>query len=197
MSRKLTTAQPRFTLLVANLRGGSDPSRGPSGNPVHVRTAFTQQHFPDVVRQGFGVGPGTQSPEEPGVRTRHWNLLDTNAGIPVASSGTVTVANNDFSAGATLYLGSYTLISGEDFVVGGSANATATNLAAAIDALPGFSAPAPAANVVSIDGPMGLNGNDLLFEALYGGSIQNYTLSPDDGSLDGAEPFAGPVEITP
>lgn len=197
MPRKLTTAQPKFKILVANLAGGSDPSRGPSGNPVKIRTAFEQQHLVEVPGRGPQMGPGTQDEDKPGLRVRHWNLLETTAGVPVASAATLSVDDNDFSLPATLYLGQYVLVSDVDYVVGAGVAATATALAAAIDALPGYTAPVPGAAIISITGPLGPDGNDVLFEAIYGGDIQNFTLTPADGSLAGAEPFVGPVEITP
>jgi len=70
-----------------------------------------------------------------------------------------------------------------------------TNLAAAINALPGFSATAASPDV-DITGPVGPDGNDILFEALYAGSIENFTLSPTDGSLENAEPTLGPPAIS-
>ena len=38
-------APPPFKILVANFSGGSDPSRGPSGNPVKLRTGFVLQQM--------------------------------------------------------------------------------------------------------------------------------------------------------
>jgi hypothetical protein len=39
------SAPPKFKILVANLAGGSDPSRGPSGNPEKLRTGFVLQQM--------------------------------------------------------------------------------------------------------------------------------------------------------
>ena len=38
-------APPQFKILVANLAGSSDPSRGPAGNPVKLRTGFVLQQM--------------------------------------------------------------------------------------------------------------------------------------------------------
>ena len=38
-------APPKFKILVANLSGSSDPSRGPAGNPVKLRTGFVLQQM--------------------------------------------------------------------------------------------------------------------------------------------------------
>jgi hypothetical protein len=94
-----------------------------------------------------------------------------------------------------LVLGSHTLTSDDNFVVGGGTAATATNLGAAINALPGFSATVLGSDV-TISGPPGPDGNDIVFEAISGGDITNFTLSPTDGSLQSAEPIIGPPQIT-
>ena len=45
-----TVAPPKFKILVANLAGSSDPSKGPAGNPVKLRTGFELQQV--VTRNG-------------------------------------------------------------------------------------------------------------------------------------------------
>lgn len=40
-----TVAPPKFKILVANFAGSSDPSKGPSGNPVKIRTGFELQQL--------------------------------------------------------------------------------------------------------------------------------------------------------
>lgn len=52
---------PKFKILVANLEGGSDPSRGPAGNPVKIRTGFVLQQIalPDGTNR---VGGPVQAP---------------------------------------------------------------------------------------------------------------------------------------
>lgn len=197
VSRKLQTAQAPFTILVANLRGGSDPSRGASGNPVKVRIGFTEQHFPEVNRQGHDWGPGTEDPSSSGLSTKMGHVQYATPPVPVASTVDVTVVDNDFSSPARLRLGSFELVSGEDFTPGGTTALTASALASAIDSLDGFSAPAPAGSTVTVTGPPGPGGNALLVEAIYEGSVVNFTLSPSNGSFGGAEPVIGPPVILP
>jgi hypothetical protein len=193
MPRKLTTGQPAFTMLVPTHAGGSDPSRGATGNPSVVRTTFRQQHLPEVPGS-TGWGPNTVPEETPGLRTKT-GLLTTTAGVPVGASGTITVDSNDFAFPATLHVGEYTLISGDGFTVGGNVNATAQNVAGAIGRLHGFDAVAAFA-VVTITGPAGPDGNDLLFEAIYDGDVENFTLAPAVGTFESAEPTIGPPTIT-
>ena len=40
---RLISAPKKFKILVANLVGASDPSKGSTGNPVKARTGFVQQ----------------------------------------------------------------------------------------------------------------------------------------------------------
>jgi hypothetical protein len=187
---RLITAQPKFKILVANIEGAGDPSRGM--NPVKVRTGFVQQLIPEVPR-----GPTVTEAEDyksPGTHT-HQGLLDyTTPPVPVGCTGTVTVVDNDFAAPATLYVGEFTLTSGEDYTVGGTTDLTAAALASAINALPGFSALA-ALSVVTVTGPFGPNGNTTLFDDVYTAAIQNFTLSPATGFFSGGEPTIGPPEI--
>lgn len=122
MSKKLIGAQKPFTMLVANLRQGSDPSRGPSGNPQKIRSTYRVQLFPEIP----GRGPETlTSGPTPGVGTRGGLLTFTVPGVPVPASGTITVSGNSFSGPTTVQLGSYTLTTGYDFQVGASVQATA------------------------------------------------------------------------
>lgn len=194
MPRKVQTAQHSFTLLVANLRGGSDPSRNTGGNPTKIRTGFTLQHFPDVNREAAERGPGTDSPRTPGIGTRVGHVDYTTPPEPVRASGTITVADNDFGAPATIYLGGFVLVSGEHYTPGGGTGDTAIAIAAAIDTLPGFTA-IVVGDDVTVAGPSGPNGNALLFSASFGGAIQNFTLDPASGHLTGGEPLVGPPLI--
>lgn len=123
MSKKNTTAQPTYQLLVANLRGSSDPAKGI--NPTKVRSEFVYQHFPEVPAQTADTGPDTQYEKTPGLRTRVGLLDWTTPGVPVTAGGLLTIANTDFSAQATLYLGGFTLVSGEAYNV--TAGTTYTN----------------------------------------------------------------------
>ena len=114
MSRKLISAQRPFTMLVANLTGGSDPSKGVTGNPVKARSTVKIQHFPEI----GGRGPDSeQFGKTPGMCTRVGLLDFTAAGLPVQASGTITVATASFVGATTVLLGDYTLESGVDFDV--------------------------------------------------------------------------------
>jgi hypothetical protein len=301
---KLGSAQAKYKILVANLRSGSDPSRGPVGNPVKLRTGFEQQMLPEIARSGTDSPASTA--RTPGITTLQGLLEWTTATTPVGATATVVVADNDFTVPATLFLGPNTLTSGIDFLVGAVAQATgsatvvatpstatltiggvpltasagartpgandydgtlgtvaliaadivaaindgangfaaiatavdggaglvsltavpvgaagnavtlattdvldvtvsaatlangvnaaastATALASAIDDLPGFSAVA-VGSTITVTGPFGLDGNTQDFLATYRGAIQNYTLTPTDGVMTGAEPFIGP-----
>lgn len=309
MDRKLTARQPPYTLLVANLTGGSDPSKGEAGNPVKARETLTYQNFQEIGGRGYEEGPATPQGKTPGIGTRVGLSTFTTPDIPVGATGTILVADGDFTAAAVLRLGNFELVSGDDFAAGpvqsiGSAtvvaipstatltlggqtltdagggrtpgsddydgtlgsvdliaadivaaindvangfvaiatavdgggglinltavpagtlgdavtlvtsdagditvsgalftggvdsdDATATSLAAAIDALPGFSAPVPGVATITVTGPTGPGGNNVLFEATYTGTILNYTLTPADGSLGSGEPTIGPPAI--
>ena len=83
------------------------------------------------------------------------------------------------------------------FMAGGidATDTTAVLLAAAIDALEDYAAPVPGANVITVTGPVGPIGNDLVFQA-GGSSPASFTLVPVDGQFSGAEPFIGPPIIT-
>jgi hypothetical protein len=192
MSRKLISGQKPFKILVANLRGGSDPSKGPSGNPVKVRSEFTLQHFPEIA--GNEQGTENQQGMSPGTQTRVGHVDYNTSPIPVRATGTITVAANTFAGPTTIRLGEYVLTTDVDFAVGGSVGATAANLEAAIDALPGYSA-SVAADVVTVIGPAGPVGNRTSFFA-GGASPQNFTFAPDRRTLGAAEPAIGPVLIS-
>lgn len=195
MPRKVQTAQRPYTLLVANLRSGSDPSRNSGGNPVKVRTGFQFQHFPEINRDSANDrGPNVENPRTPGVATRMGGLDYTVSPVPVNATGTITVADNTFTVPASIQLGEFVLTSNEHYTPGGTTALTATALAAAIDGLPGFAASA-LLSVVTVTGPAGSNGNAVLFEAAYTGTVQNFTLSPTTGHLSGGEPTIGPPTI--
>lgn len=190
--RKLTTAAAPFRIQVANLRQGSDPSLGASGNPQKLRSSFRTQQVYDIAGRGPEVSPSR--PSMPGVGSSSGLLTFTVPGVSVPATGTVTVADNSFAGPTTLSLGSYTLTTDWDFAVGEDVATTASNLAAAIDLLPEYSA-AAVLEVVTVSGPVGPGGNEVAFVA-GGSSPSNFTLSPSTGTLSGAEPFLGPPELT-
>ncbi len=122
--RRLISAQPPFTMLVANLAGGSNPSRGPSGNPVKIRKSFTFQHFPELSGRGPEITP--QSLSTPGVGTSWGHVEYTVPPVPVNATGTITVASNAFGGPTTVRIGQYELTTGDDFAIGTTVQATAT-----------------------------------------------------------------------
>ena len=185
MGKKLITATPAFRMIAPVIRGGSDPSRGPAGNPEIIRNTYSQQHFTEVP----GRGPATVDNQR-GTRT----LLGSLTGASTGATGEVTVANNTFLGPTSLLLGEYTLTTGVDFEVGGGVNATATNLGAAIDLLEGYST-SVVGPAVTITGPSGPVSNEVKFQA-SGVSPANFTLDPAEGSLSGGSPTIGPPVIT-
>lgn len=119
---KLGSAQAKYKILVANLRSGGDPSRGPVGNPVKLRTGFEQQMLPEIARTG--VESPASTARTPGITTLQGLLDWTVATTPVGATATILVASNNFAAPATLRLGPNTLTSGIDFSVGSVVQAT-------------------------------------------------------------------------
>jgi phage tail sheath gpL-like len=192
VNRKVVGGQKPFTMLVANLRGGSDPSRGAAFNPVKLRTAFTVQHFVEVGGRGETTFPLSRS--TPGTATRVGLATYTVADTPVRGTGTITVANNTFLGVTTVTVGKYEFVLGSDFAIGAGVNNTATNLAAAIDATPEYTASAVGATV-TVTGLTGPLGNEVAFCA-GGASPNNFTFAPTD-RMSGAEPYIGPVLIVP
>lgn len=295
---RLITAPAKFKILVANLEGSGDPSQG--RNPTKLRTGFEMQVLSEVAREANESRVG--DPQTPGLRSQTGLLTDTVAGVPVASTGTILVGDNDFTAPATLHLGAFTVTSDEDYdastgtayvgeditvtvpdgiiviwktagagggegtisvpanipmeaggvtvhwtsgaaaqaqtanssgVFAGNGNPAgstinfttgaitldttgaipdalsaitidytaeitvgqvATALAAAINGLPQYSAAAVGATV-TVTGPFGPNGNETHFEAVYTGTLENFTLTPASDFLASAEPYVGPPTI--
>jgi len=189
MSKKLIMAQRPFTMLVANLRRGSNPSRGVAGNPDPVRQTYTSQLFPELGGRGPEVIPA--DPRSPGVSTHIGHVGYTTSPVPVAATGTITVLADAWTGPTTVHLGPYVLTSDVDYATGGGVGGVATALAAAISALPGYSA-TPAGAVVSVTGLFGVQGNEAVFYA-DGSTPQNFTFAPTTDTMAGAEPFRGPV----
>jgi hypothetical protein len=130
MNKKGIGAQKPFTILVANLTGGSDPSRGAAFNPVKKRTGFTMQHFVEIGGRGETTFPLSRS--TPGTATRVGLVTYTVPNTPVRGTGTITVASNSFLGPTTVTVGKYEFLSGSDFSVSGAAvkaTASATVLA--------------------------------------------------------------------
>lgn len=174
MSIKKTTSAGAFTMLVGSRPYCSDPA--------------WNGHTPPTPRSTVALGQITTG----GAAT---NACVTATSPPVGRSGTLTVADNDFTTGwAEVILGDYRLISVLDFAVGVAAANTATNLATAISRFPGFRATALVAVVTVVyDAPMG----EVEFRVLHRGTKTNFTsLSPNTGFLGGGDPTVGPLVLT-
>lgn len=118
------TAQKPFTMLVANLAAGGDPSRGKIGNPVKIRTSFTQQILPAVSSAAVdGLWARQLSGKTPGLGVLQ-GVVDTASAE--SASVVLTVQDNDFSMPSTLYVGPYGFTSDVDYVVAAATQATAT-----------------------------------------------------------------------
>ena len=191
MGRRLVSAQAPFTRIVGALREGSDPSRGPAGNPVVAIGTYTIQSLPEIP----GRGPFTVTAGIRGTRSR-LGLLDSPAGSPQNATGTITVNALPAILGTTtIHLGEYVLTSDVEFVVDPASGAnTAAALPTAINNLDGYSA-VPAGAVVTVTGPLGVLGNEAAFYA-SGISPYLFVFDPDTGAMSGAEPEIGPPTIT-
>ena len=189
MSRRAITAQKPFTMLVAHLAGGSDPSKGPSGNPVITRKTFTQQR---LVAVSGRVQDSIQDGKNPGCGTQYGVMLTGDA---VRSSVEITIASNTFTGKTWLHLGKYQLYVGEDFLIGGGVNDTAANLADLINTLPEFTASVPAGGVFTVEGLTGPSGNITQVSA-DGVDPGNFAFDPGTGIMGGAEPYIGPPLIS-
>lgn len=188
MGQRAVTAQKPFTMIVGALKRGSDPSRGPSGNPVVAISTYTRQSFPEVP----GRGPECTYPGIRGTTSR----LGMLTGAPTGATGTITVNAVPAILGVTtIHLGEYVLTSGVEFTVDpASGTNTATSLAAAIANLAGYGA-TPAGAVVNVTGPLGVLGNEASFRA-GGVSPYLFVFSPVGGSMGSAQPTIGPPTIT-
>lgn len=163
------SAQPRFTILVANL-GTPTTAKGVPGE--RLRAGFRMSLTPSLGRPQGMLG-GTMAT----VRCGTGSYFDAAQGAPSRPTATVEVVSNTFAGtSAKLYVGQYTLISGVHFIVGGGVNATATALAAAISALPGYTGNAVGA-VVTVQGPLGALGIAVRFSAKYTGGDVNYSFT--------------------
>lgn len=190
MGKRLVTAQKPFTMLVGALKKGSDPSLGPSGNPVVAISTFTRQSFPEIP----GRGPNCTYPGIKGTTTRTGLLT----GSSTAATGeiVVTVNQSTLLGPTSLHLGEHTLTSNVEWIPSSltgapSFIATATVLAAAISKLDGYSA-VGVGPVVQITGPVGIIGNESLFRA---GGVSPHLL-PVLTAMAGGLPKIGPPTIT-
>lgn len=110
---RLTTASAKFKILVANLDGSGDPSRG--RNPTKIRTGFSQQILSEVPREA--VESRVQDPSMPGLHSSFGVVTAATPGVIVPAAGTILVTSANFAYPATVYLGQYTVTSDEDYDV--------------------------------------------------------------------------------
>lgn len=187
----LQSAQPSYQLLVANFTKAHTPEVGTTGsNPIRSRSGF---EFQNTSFLSFGP-PGAAGMNIP-VATGTGSLMTSPPSTH--QTGTVTVANNDFSTGrAELHVGQFVLVEGDDFTVGGSTALTATAIAAAIANLPGFGGTIAAASDVEVDGPLG--SQPLTWKTRVFGTIANFSaITPDSGFLAPGDPQRGGTVILP
>jgi len=187
MGRGIAGQKP-FKMLVANLRQGSDPSKGESGNPQIVRKTYTTQNFIEVA--GKGIPKEGKSGKTPGTGVRMGHIVQGN----VAPTFTISV-DNAVSALSTmepteLVMGDYVIVSHVDFVVvNGDVNTTATNLATTIGTDTPFSAVA-VGPIVTVSLPVGLEYNSM-YTKVTGPNAGDYTMS----QVVEGEPYIGPAII--
>lgn len=162
------SVQKHYDMLVANQTAGSemagDGTAGATIEDLRLRRRFR-------VNTVHNVGPGFMDRQGYGALNRN---LETTAGTLARAEAELTVADNDFSGGAEIVVGEFTIIANVDFTPGGSTSATATAIAAAIDNLPGYNATA-ATDTVTVDGRKGAQGNADRFEAKSFGSVDNFS----------------------
>lgn len=166
-------------MLVANQSQGSYPDKGIniSDAGVRLRRSWRQQHIASTGAGFSDSASGALALSQGG----------TGAGNPARATATITVADNDFTAGAVVRIGEFTITVPGDVTPGGGTVATATALATAIDNLPGYNA-TPSGSDVDIEGRKGIQGNEDTFEAQSFGPVDNFTLTEVNGHFENATP---------
>jgi len=187
MGRGIAGQKP-FKMLVANLKHGSDPSKGESGNPQIIRKTYTTQNFIEVA--GKGIPKEGKDGKTPGTGVRMGHLVQGN----VAPTFTVVVNSAVGTISTTqpteLIMGDYVIVSHVDFVVvNGDVNTTATNLATTIGTDTPFTAIA-IGDTVTVSLPTGLEYNSM-YTKVTGPNAGDYTMS----QVVEGEPYIGPAII--
>ena len=179
MIRSITQQGKTFRMLLGVYPYGTNPG---SSNTFDQPKALRQTATIGTIHQGGAVflGGDVCRPGQMGLQ-----------GVLTPQVGTITVADNDFTDPAEVFLGNNRLLANVDFFPGAGVNDTATNLASAINLVPGFSAVATLADVaVSYDSG---SSSDVEFRVMHYGAVENFTLVPLDdlmtkGSPDVVEP---------
>lgn len=184
MANRLIAGQRPFTILAPIIKGGSDPSKGVSGNGTISRRSYKSQIFIEASTKSGRSPLSNATGGTPGMGTRQ-GLSTLTGAAGVRATGTLQITSA-IDGTVFVQVGSNVLESGADFV-------TAADLAGAIDALEGFNA-TEALGIVTVEGPFGPQGNRTVF-SVTGYSSNSLTLVPDTGTLAGGEPYIGPAEI--
>jgi hypothetical protein len=183
------SVQKHYDMLVANQTGGSEMAgQGTAADTIEdlkLRRRFRSNTV-------HNIGPGFMDRQGYGALNRN---VETVAGTLARAQATFTVNDNDFSAGAELTIGKFTLVAGLDFFIAGSAAGTATNIANAVDNLPGYDGTAVGADV-TVDGQKGSQGNADRFEAKSFGAVDNFTFVVPFAEASVGEPHLEGPEIT-
>lgn len=160
------SVQKHFDMLVANQVSGSEMAgqgtAAPTINDLKLRRRFR-------VNTVHNVGNGFM--DRQGYVQLNRNSLD---GAITRALAEFTVNDNDFSAGAEIVIGPFTLIADLDFVVGGDTDLTAAAIADAIDNLPGFDGTAVGSDI-TVNGRKGAQGNADRFIPKGFGVVDNFT----------------------
>lgn len=159
------TVQKPYEMLVGNLSQGSTPAEdGTAGKTIQDVTIRSRYEAQQVTKTSTGTSD----------RAGYGALQHTTEEDLAEAEASFTVSDNDFSGGAVIKIGDFTLVAGTDFAIGGTAGDTATNIANAVDNLPGYSG-ANAGADVTITGRKGVQGNSDVFEAISYGAVDNFT----------------------
>lgn len=165
--QKFSSGSP-FSILVPALKGQYDSK----GNPIKGKQKVTMQITLDE-------------------RGRTSNCLVPES-QKATGIGTITIINNNFTTGTSLFIGDSQITCGEHFVEGADAEETATNIATVIDRVSNFSANSLVDVItVTYEGVLETN---IPFYALYKGNVVNFTITPSFREII-LEPYLQPPKF--
>lgn len=178
MAKNIKAGKPLMQ-LVGVLEGGSDPSRGPVGNPVKKRSSFTSQQIHAKGHHG---------------KTTYSNQRLGGGAAEATATLSVDAAVDPAHTGDTLFLGDYELLEGVNWAIAvADVNTTASRIATAISNLAGFSAVVGAnPNEVDITGPTGPSKVTCKIVSRTG----NLSLDVTDGYMSSGKPKVSGPEIS-